>query len=641
MPLIQCIDDELLSVLQDFLSGITDQLFAIYDSQGALLVPPKSQDFFTTWRESYASGREEYEKFIRGEIDKAVMRKNPSLFRDAVGEYRLFIPVTVNDRKLVFVSGAFSPGRTVCEAMSAHIKYLMEIFLKSNYTRNLYNKNYRRIKALTDILAGIQLPASKEKVYSSVLDTILLLFDVDTVSIMVLEKDIFRTSIASGRLRHVLMSFSLGKSNSFIAQSVEAYTPVFNNNVEEMCELGLPDKITSIYVFPFSCKGVSYKLLVLYNAILSNEESQLISEVCKLVTFVLVNIDLQDTYHQGIAGIEGLDMAVKQHDADALCETILGRAMEMVEAEKGSLMVHKENNLVIKAVQGINRWLVQDMMIKKGEGIAGKVFKDGKPFFIKNLNDMTLPDFKPKSRYKTASFISMPFTFGSETIGVLNITDKRTGEEFTERDFYLIKQFAFYTSFALKISADYALAEQMKKQSVSDSLTGLFNRQHFLKRFREEIQRAELYPSVFSIALVDIDDFRLFNDIEGYSAGNSVLTEIAKIAHECIRTYDILSRFGGEEFGILMPHTDNSKAYVAAERIRNNVKASLMNRWTTFPRPGVTVSIGIASFPRGGNNIDELIESADTALYKAKSTGKDKTVVYSLLYDGAENANAT
>jgi diguanylate cyclase (GGDEF)-like protein len=180
----------------------------------------------------------------------------------------------------------------------------------------------------------------------------------------------------------------------------------------------------------------------------------------------------------------------------------------------------------------------------------------------------------------------------------------------------------------------------MKGLSNADSLTGLFNRQHFQMRLREEIHRSERYSNIFSFAIIDIDDFRLFNETEGRFAGDNVLREIADIAGKCIRGYDILSRFGGEELGILMPHTDKNEAYVIAERIRNNVKASLMGRWTKFPRPGVTVSIGISSFPHGGNNIDELTESVDTAIYKAKSMGKDKTVVYSLFNDDTESADA-
>ena len=129
--------------------------------------------------------------------------------------------------------------------------------------------------------------------------------------------------------------------------------------------------------------------------------------------------------------------------------------------------------------------------------------------------------------------------------------------------------------------------------------------------------------------VIGIDDFRLFHDSEGRLDGDNILKEIARIAHECIRRYDILSRFEGEEFGILMPHTDSEEAFIVAERIRVKIKASLTKQRTKFPPSGITVSIGISSFPRHGKNFEELAEHADVALHKAKSMGKDRTVVYS------------
>jgi diguanylate cyclase (GGDEF)-like protein len=498
---------------------------------------------------------------------------------------------------------------------------------------------------LSDILLNIKLPSSAAQVYSSVLDTILLFFDVDTASVMVQEKDVFETVMTSGRLRHTVKSLCIEKNNPMMSQCVEELMPVFIHDVRAIHNIEFPNTITSLHVFPFSHRGSSYGLLILYNSILSSEDSQDILEFCKLMTLVLENLNLQNTYHQYITDTDVLSSTVDQlvpqlHDLDALCRIILHKAIEIVKAEKGSLMLPMDNSLVIKAAEGVNRWLLQDVVIRKGEGIAGKVFKDGRPFFVKNLNEITLLDFKPKSRYKTDSFISVPLTFGSETIGVLNIADKRTGEKFTERDFHLVNRFSSYSSCALQISTDYSLAEQTKKLSNADSLTGLFNRQHFQMRLREEIHRSERYNNVFSFAIIDIDDFILFNDTEGRLSGDNVLREIAEIARKCIRGYDILSRFGGDEFCILMPHTDKNKAYAVAERIRNNVKASLMGRWIKFPCPGVTVSIGISSFPQGGNKFDELTESVDTAIYKAKSMGKDRTVVYSLFYDDTESANA-
>lgn len=668
MPLIKLIDTQLLSYILDFLSVITDLSFSIYDSNGALLIPSKTEERLTAYRKSYTSESEENEAFIREGVVKAVMRKDPFLFKGHAKGYHLFIPAHANNFKVVFVSNAFCLARTGCEdfliingelsdlstwhpeswlepmkgeeyqtvhKMALHIQYLLGTFLRSNYEKKMNYKSYKLTETITDVLSSIQLPASTDKVYSLILDTILLLFDVDTVSIMVKEKNVFKTFMSSGRLRNDVKHLCLQDNHPLISLSIKEFIPVFTNDVVKILRLGFSGDITSIHVFPLTYKGNIHSLVVLYNSNISREESHSILEFCKLVTLVLENLAVQNAYDQCVTDMDVLNIAVTKliphlHNHEALCETILYKAMELSKTEKGSLMLPEDDSLVVKTVKGINRWLVQDIKIKKGEGIAGKVFMDGNPFFSQDIEKLELPGIKPKSHYKTGSFMSVPLTFGSETIGVLNIADKITGQEFAERDFHLMNHFASHTSMALKISDYHTLAEQMKELSITDPLTGLINRKHFRKRFIEEIHRSGRYEDIFSFAIADIDDFRLFNDAEGHLAGDNVLKEISRIARECIRVYDILSRFGGEEFGIVMPQTDKEEAFVVAERIRENIKASFMDRYKRFFRPSITVSIGITSFPQDGRSIDELIESVDAALYKAKSTGKDRTVVCNL-----------
>lgn len=676
MSLNKFIDTQLLSTIQDSFSEITDLSFSIYDTNCLLLIAPKNGDKLTAQIKSSVSGRERYEEFIRNGVGRAVMRKGPSIFKGPANELHLFIPVNANNFKLVFVSDAFYLAKAEFEdflikdgeplgfstsnleswletirikdyptiqKMAVHIKCLFEAFLRSSYEKKLSHKSYKWTKALTDILFGIQLPVSTEEVYSLVLDAILFLFDVDTVSIMVKEKNFFKTIMASGRLRNEARSLCLEESNPMISRSIKECIPVFTNNVIEILRFGFPDSITSIQVFPLLHGSSTFGVLVIYNPIISKEESHSISEFCKLISLVLENLTLQNAFNKCINDMEILNKAVTKltpqlFNTDALYGAILDTATELLKAEKGSLMLPENDSLVIKAVKGINRWLVQDVKVKIGEGIAGKVLKDGNPFLVKDIEKIELPGIIRKSHYKTGSFISVPLKFGSETVGVLNISDKSTGEEFTEGDLYLINRFASYASITLKIYNYYALAEQTKGLSIIDPLTGIFNRRHFLKRFTEEIHRSGLYNTIFSLAIIDIDDFRLFNETEGQLTGDSVLKELSQIVQCCIRVYDILSRFGGEEFAILMPQTDNEEAFGVAERIRKNIKESFIHRWKKFPRPSITVSIGIASFPHDGRSIDELTESVDTALYKAKSMGKDKTAVFSLFDGGTINA---
>ncbi len=658
-------DVQLLSLVRDSVSEITDLSFAIYDCNGVLLIPPKSEDKLTVQIKSYI--KKEFEEFIRDGIEKAAMRRDPFLHKGPASEYHLFMSAGVDDLKLVFVSNAFYPSRTefedflikhgerlgllpshlelwlkavkmkdfqTVEKMAAQIKPLFETFLQCSYEKNLNYKGYRWSKTLIDVVFSIQLPVTTEEVYSLILDVILFLFNVETVSIMVKEKDVFKTLMSSGRLRSDVKFLCLENRNPMISQSIEGCKPVYINDVVEILRFGFPGTITSMYIFPLSHNSSTYGLVVIYNSVISAEESLSILEFCKLVSLVLKNLTLQNAYDKCIDDMEILNIAstkltLQLHNPEALHEAILDTATKLLKAEKGSLMLFEGDSLVIKVVKGINRLLVQDTRIKRGEGIAGKVFRDGKPLFIRDFEEMELLDIKPKSRYRTGSFMSVPLIFGSETIGILNISDKITGERFTESDLNLINRFASSASITLKIFNYYNLVEQMKELSITDPLTGIFNRRFLRQRFIEEIHRSERYDTIFSLAIFDIDDFKLFNDTEGHLAGDSVLKELARIARRCIRVNDILSRFGGEEFAILMPQTNKEEAFLVAERIRKSIRESSMYKWEKFPRSTITVSMGITSFPHNGKSIDELIKHADIALYKAKSMGKDRTVVYS------------
>ena len=174
----------------------------------------------------------------------------------------------------------------------------------------------------------------------------------------------------------------------------------------------------------------------------------------------------------------------------------------------------------------------------------------------------------------------------------------------------------------------HVTVERLKEVSITDYLTGLYNRRYFYERCAEEIRRSERHNMSFSFAMFDIDDFKVFNDSEGHLAGDAVLKEIAHIAKKSLRADDVICRFGGEEFAVIMPQTAKEEAFVVAERLRNNIKNLVTCRWERFPNKHITISLGISSYPVDGNNIEELIRSADESLYKAKATGKDKTVIF-------------
>jgi diguanylate cyclase (GGDEF)-like protein len=168
--------------------------------------------------------------------------------------------------------------------------------------------------------------------------------------------------------------------------------------------------------------------------------------------------------------------------------------------------------------------------------------------------------------------------------------------------------------------------EEMLEGSINDKLTSLFNRRYFDEIFSQQVALAERYRNDFTILFLDIDDFKELNDTYGHLAGDRALAAVAQIIAREKRTSDVAARFGGEEFVVLMPHTDNISGFVFAERLRLEIEA--MRIPFEDVTLNLTVSGGIASFPLNTENPRQLVQLADSAVYLAKGAGKNNIAHY-------------
>ncbi len=166
--------------------------------------------------------------------------------------------------------------------------------------------------------------------------------------------------------------------------------------------------------------------------------------------------------------------------------------------------------------------------------------------------------------------------------------------------------------------------KELAKLSITDGLTGLHNRKHLMETLSKEVTQAQRYKRAFSVLMIDIDHFKKYNDTYGHPAGDYVLTKIASILLECIRSVDSAARYGGEEFMVMLPETDLEGAVEGAERIRSWVEGETFG--TDAKKVNITVSIGAAEFSANGDTVESIISSADTALYKAKRLGRNQVV---------------
>ncbi len=170
-------------------------------------------------------------------------------------------------------------------------------------------------------------------------------------------------------------------------------------------------------------------------------------------------------------------------------------------------------------------------------------------------------------------------------------------------------------------------AREMSQRAVSDGLTGLYNHTYLHQRLDEELGRAKRYGGSLSLLMLDLDDFKAYNDRLGHLEGDKVLAEVARIISRSVRKADIVCRYGGEEFAVIMPETDTPAALTAAERIRQAVEESIppdaAGEDTADRAPRPTVSIGVATYPHHAAARIPLIEAADRALYFSKHNGKN------------------
>lgn len=173
-----------------------------------------------------------------------------------------------------------------------------------------------------------------------------------------------------------------------------------------------------------------------------------------------------------------------------------------------------------------------------------------------------------------------------------------------------------------------AEGEFYKELSRKDGLTDLFNHRFFHQLLETEVARAARYNRVVSLLMIDIDDFKSYNDANGHPAGDAALRRLGYLLKHSSRNCDYVARYGGEEFTIIVPEVSADAAMRMAERVRDTIEKADFDGEAAMPGGRLTISIGVATFPTQAANKDELLQNADRALYQAKAAGKNVVVVY-------------
>ncbi len=665
------IDLTLWNEFQESLHASLDISIALFHTDGTLFAPPGRVDTVSELIEKRTTrGLELYRESYRRAIMKAVQSGEPYVYRCFTNQYIFVIPVTLDKNRAISIIGGHAylseenlrefMERSADLGMDDHsinelkmsvkivhpqefftkphvVKTLTVPFLRSLYLKGYFEKGYYQMQSVIESTVPTRLPESDDDIYRQVFNTLGVLFDVDTASLMIRSgKEGFTTRATFGRKRRLIENWTTDDSMGMIKNVIALRKAVSCKNPSVLKEMGLSEELSSLYLFPMLSWDNVPGLLCVFNTELPSESAKLISLLANQLSIVIEGLKGEHGEHdvnKCFNGIELLQDIYKSIapvlDRKDLYSSILNKSAELVGAEQGSLMMlsGKDKTLAIKATKGIDKRILDKVKIKVGEGISGKVIEKGTPIIVKDI-ESELISRKSRSRYKTGSFVSLPLKIESRTVGVINISDKITGEVFSKRDLDLLQSFACYASIALERGNYHRMTEELKKISVTDALTGLLNRRYFQERLFEEVERSKRQCKSFTLFIIDIDDFKAFNDRYGHLAGDEALKRVANAIKDAVRSIDVVSRLGGEEFCAILPYTTKSDAYVIAERIRQDVAEVRFMGENIPSNQWLTISLGVAEFPTDANTIDELIDKADKAMYLAKARGKNRIIEY-------------
>ena len=308
---------------------------------------------------------------------------------------------------------------------------------------------------------------------------------------------------------------------------------------------------------------------------------------------------------------------------DPLPQFIVDNLAEVASADLGALATYDvpAGQLRIAATHGYPAVLVEHVRVQPGQGVLGRVLDTRRPMLVTDLDRVEgLHTRRP--RYRTGSFIAVPLLANGDVLAVASLADRRDGRPFDRADLTAVRALAAPAALALLTDRLETQVRELAHAATVDPLTGLFNRRYFQTRIEEELERARRYNHGMALLIADIDDFKALNDDLGHLAGDQVLKQVAEILKRSVRLFDVCTRYGGEEFAILMPRSDVNNGLMVAERIRQRVENASREDGRLPAHTRVTVSLGLAVL-EGDTAPTSLIARADRALYRAKAEGKN------------------
>jgi diguanylate cyclase (GGDEF)-like protein/PAS domain S-box-containing protein len=358
------------------------------------------------------------------------------------------------------------------------------------------------------------------------------------------------------------------------------------------------------------------------------DDQEFLQEIARRASLAIENARLFAAQERRARQLNALQRATAVLLSTLELEPLLGQILDAAisaipAAEKGALyLTDGTGEIQLRDLRLVSR-KGKRVFISIGKLLATRVVQDRQPLIVDDLTKEKRISITRKSAAALAfrSMILAPLVVGEEMLGVLVLESGQVAG-FIQADLHLLTSFATTTTTAIR---NATLHNETQIQAITDTLTGMYNRRGFNEFGRREIDRSRRFNHPLAALMLDIDHFKNVNDSFSHATGDQILQLLAKRLNTNLRDVDIIGRYGGEEFAVLLPESDLETAIKVAERLRVCVEESPFN--TNSGPLNITVSVGVSQYSEATADLESVVHAADLGLYQAKTAGRNRVGV--------------
>lgn len=480
---------------------------------------------------------------------------------------------------------------------------------------------------------------SQEKAIDLILEQLAQVVPYDSASVLLHKKGALQIVGGHGfrDIQSVLgLEFSLDRSNpgavvfldnkpgmfTNIPEQVPHFNQVSGNNHIIHSWLGVPLKIQNQPIGILSLDGHQPGLFTV-------EHERLVIAFADQVAIALENARLYENALQSANRFETLyklsQVISTNLRSEEIYPAIHEATSELMETEFFSISLVNESEGLIEDVYMVDRGEPAQLSSRPlGQGLFGRVLQTGKSILFNTFEESMVEETgaivigDPEEDEISQSILVVPLKIGSRLVGVVSAQSYQP-YAYSDTDLELLELLGANAAIAVE---NARLFDEVQELAVTDPLTGLYNRRKLIELGEPEFNRSQRYERELSAVMVDCDDFKQVNDTYGHTVGDQVLRRLAELCTATLRRSDILARYGGDEFMVIMPETSSASALKAAERLRRNVSSAAFE--TNAGSLAFSISVGVASLNKSCKTLAQLLERADYASYVSKDSGGNR-----------------